>query len=128
MSSVQRPASSAKKRRLALAPLKEEIEAHAPAAAAAGAGAAVADVIDLTADDEHAFASAWREFELIDLTADDDVQLSASAAAPRHGPKPAAAAQGAKLAGAAGPEDVLAHQRAKIRSFLRQRGAARGGL
>jgi hypothetical protein len=103
-----RPAQSSKKRRLARAPAPLEAAAG-PSEAAAGASAC--DVIDLTAD-EDAFASAWRDFELVDLTGDDD-----EPAVPPRAAKPAAKS-------AAVVDDVLAHQRAKIRSFLRQRGAA----
>jgi hypothetical protein len=103
---------SRKKRRLELV----QPEPAVPAGAAAGASAEAAsvagvdDVIDLTAD-EDAFASAWRDFEVIDLSGDDEALQPQQAPRDAKPPRPP-------------PEDVLSRQRAKIRSFLRLKGAS----
>lgn len=102
---------SRKKRRLALAQPEPAVPAlGAAAVSAAGASAAADDVIDLTAD-EDAFASAWRDFEVIDLSGDDEAPAQGQ---PQRDAKPAPPPI----------EDVLSRQRAKIRLFLRQKGAS----
>lgn len=101
---------SRKKRRLELVQPEPAVPAGAAAGAAAGASGVEDDVIDLTAD-EDAFASAWRDFEVIDLSGDDEALPPAAAQRDAKPPRPP-------------PEDVLSRQRAKIRSFLRQKGAS----
>jgi hypothetical protein len=101
---------SRKKRRLELVQPEPAVPAGAAAGAAAGASGVEDDVIDLTAD-EDAFASAWRDFEVVDLSGDDEALPPAAAQRDAKPPRPP-------------PEDVLSRQRAKIRSFLRQKGAS----